>query len=47
MKHNSIIILYLLGVTACNNIKGVANGYIPYSEIPGNYSLENAKMTIL
>jgi hypothetical protein len=43
MKLNSIFILYLLGVTACNNTKGVANAYIPYSEIPGNYSLENAK----
>jgi hypothetical protein len=43
MKYNSIFILYLLVVTACNNTKGVANAYIPYSDIPKDYSLENAK----
>jgi len=35
--------LYLLIVTACNNIKGMVKAYIPYSEIPENYSLEDAK----
>jgi hypothetical protein len=43
MKYNSIFILSLLGLTACNNTKNVVNAYIPYTEIPGNYSLENAK----
>jgi len=38
-----IAILILLLVTACNNINGVANAYIPYSEIPENYSLNDAK----
>ena len=35
--------LYLHILTACNNTNGMTNAYIPYSEIPENYSLENAK----
>jgi hypothetical protein len=43
MKYIVIFVLSLLAITACNKTKGIINAYIPYSEIPESYSLENAK----
>jgi len=43
IKDIAIFMLYLLILAACNNTNGMANAYIPYSEIPKNYSLEDAK----
>jgi hypothetical protein len=43
MKNIAFFMVCLLGVTACKNDEGIVNAYIPYAEIPGNYSLENAK----
>ena len=43
MKYFAFFILCLLVVTACENTSGIVNNYIPYAEIPGDYSLENAK----
>jgi hypothetical protein len=43
IKNIVISMLYLLILTTCNNTNGMANAYVPYSEIPENYSLEDAK----
>ena len=43
IKNIAIFMLHLLILTACNNINGMIKAYIPYSEIPEDYSLENAK----
>jgi len=43
IKHIVLFALYLLTIVACKNTKSIANTYIPYAEIPGNYSLEDAK----
>ena len=43
IKYIAIFMLCLLVVTACENTSGIVNDYIPYAEIPEDYSLENAK----
>ena len=43
MKYIAIPMLCMLVVTACENTSDFINDYIPYAEIPEDYSLENAK----
>jgi len=45
MKKIRVVILFavLFILTSCNQIKNLLPDYMPYNEIPGDYSLENAK----
>ena len=43
IKYIAIFMFCLLVVTACENTSGIVNDYIPYAEIPEDYSLESAK----